>query len=1296
MPLPSPRKIPKVDPPQERTTAPVAAAPEALPAAPRAQAPAPCEVTPAFSREVVRVEDLPGVLASIEDKTFLATKPTNERAYAVAEGLAMGLKDGHIEPDRGAKALFAVINEVRVPWAEPRLTALYQTAGANGYYEDKGGRAFPCATAKIPSLAGSYVQAALAAPVTEVSAARIQKVTERLQWATTYENKGTEFDHSMARKALNAIRIQVEASPYAGKVQVPAPGVIPPPVVGEKMNAERLAAHLVTTFQNANHDEFVAELRKIPMVGKLGGGSYTTGNMLMAYMQGRMLGFEVSILGGKTSFATVNRQPKADAVPLAIVGFRKLPARTAGGAAASNVAEGLMADPDEEPESQDKASKGPKTFIQFPTMHVLDISQTEQIPGKPVIDIHGDKLVAALIDGKLDPKVLNAAMEAMQHDGIQVKLVPLAQFHFGSSAGGEVRILEGMTTEKMFATLVHEWGHERLHQRSIAEVLGNEPPVVGYERKDDPKPLYGAGRRREALTMVQAEFEADMTAFFVGRACGIDTAKAAAMHLKGCGMTDRQIGDGLMGGALHDYQMAESFKLTMKEADQILKAIKDHLPKPEGAGPDQGQGARGKEAKDSSSEPPGGDVLKDAMPILRLLDAPEGFHGLPDGQCRVNVEMGKDENGKRSFGYAKAEITKVHQKEGAPGYLYDVEYDQPESLDGKGYARVPADKLIFGIQDPPETALDAQRLAANYTANPKAVYLDTETTGLGEFDQWVSLAMVDASGNVLLNLRNRPTVAMDPFAVKVNGMTDEVVQQFPSYMESHWVLTKALKDLETLGFNVGFDKRIIEQTALAHNVPSPTRGVKDWIDLMEVEKVLSGKARFSNLMNACLDHGVNLTNAHDALGDITGTLKLAQAMAVADLTPEDAFQGGLKRGRALELTPDLILNTGIVAAASKLRVVNEVLGLRAKDMAIPSSYSPTSAYDVAMFALLHRHLNKVSAAFTEGKAVSLHEVGSALLASAKRTLGYGPGVLGIPEVEGPMKSLDVASRRVDLSLRIDHYRVAVARWSDAKHEVAVSKGEMDALLELAAKFGADRAEVAALRPLMKAEQDRIEAMLASGDARFNAAVASLKDATMAAWLAGVEPISATHASDGQFDWNGAALDSEFLFDGTTLIAKDSMTPSEAERLAKKGDNHNTSEARLKREFSEIQEAKTFVSMAPLGVTPASGQGRMALPAVVWLQERVIGRDYGHGPLVPLLADTWSLMRRTGFDGVVMVEAEDGPRLGFWQQGKFVGITSPAVLRDANRRPLTPLGLLPDEARVRAILNDKGQAETSVA
>ena len=105
---------------------------------------------------------------------------------------------------------------------------------------------------------------------------------------------------------------------------------------------------------------------------------------------------------------------------------------------------------------------------------------------------------------------------------------------------------------------------------------------------------------------------------------------------------------------------------------------------------------------------------------------------------------------------------------------------------------------------------------------------------------------------------------------------------------------------------------------------------------------------------------------------------------------------------------------------------------------------------------------------------------------------------------------------------------------------------------------------------------------------------------------------------------------------------------------------------------------------------------MALPAVVWLQERVIGRDYGHGPLVPLLADTWSLMRRTGFDGVVMVEAEDGPRLGFWQQGKFVGITSPAVLRDANRRPLTPLGLLPDEARVRAILNDKGQAETSVA
>lgn len=74
-----------------------------------------------------------------------------------------------------------------------------------------------------------------------------------------------------------------------------------------------------------------------------------------------------------------------------------------------------------------------------------------------------------------------------------------------------------------------------------------------------------------------------------------------------------------------------------------------------------------------------------------------------------------------------------------------------------------------------EEQIDAQRLLRD-----GFVVLDTETTGLDEAAQIVSIAIIDHTGQVLLDTLVRPTISIPDDVVAIHGITDEMVVDAPT------------------------------------------------------------------------------------------------------------------------------------------------------------------------------------------------------------------------------------------------------------------------------------------------------------------------------------------------------------------------------------------------------------------------------------------------------------------------------------------------------------------------------------
>ena len=101
--------------------------------------------------------------------------------------------------------------------------------------------------------------------------------------------------------------------------------------------------------------------------------------------------------------------------------------------------------------------------------------------------------------------------------------------------------------------------------------------------------------------------------------------------------------------------------------------------------------------------------------------------------------------------------------------------------------------------------------AANLAGNPNAVYLDTETTGLGAEDEIIDIAVIRFDGEVLLDTLVRPTRPIPAAASAVHGLTDADVAVAPSWDAVYPALLELVRGQVVVVYNADFDRRLVGQ-----------------------------------------------------------------------------------------------------------------------------------------------------------------------------------------------------------------------------------------------------------------------------------------------------------------------------------------------------------------------------------------------------------------------------------------------------------------------------------------------------
>jgi DNA polymerase III subunit epsilon len=165
------------------------------------------------------------------------------------------------------------------------------------------------------------------------------------------------------------------------------------------------------------------------------------------------------------------------------------------------------------------------------------------------------------------------------------------------------------------------------------------------------------------------------------------------------------------------------------------------------------------------------------------------------------------------------------------------------------------------------------------------LYLDTETTGMGNYDQVIEIGVIDDQGQVLFDQLVRTHKKIDPAAGRVHGITQEMLISASSW-ESVWSQVELILMNRRIGvYNVEFDVRLIKQS----HYPSGIRWSLqegNFFDIMKLYARFYGDRdpyrhtyRYQSLEQAGRQCGIRLNNTHRAVDDCLLARALLHFMA---------------------------------------------------------------------------------------------------------------------------------------------------------------------------------------------------------------------------------------------------------------------------------------------------------------------------------------------------------------------------------------------------------------------------------
>ncbi|MEZ4523553.1 MAG: 3'-5' exonuclease [Thermomicrobiales bacterium] len=162
--------------------------------------------------------------------------------------------------------------------------------------------------------------------------------------------------------------------------------------------------------------------------------------------------------------------------------------------------------------------------------------------------------------------------------------------------------------------------------------------------------------------------------------------------------------------------------------------------------------------------------------------------------------------------------------------------------------------------------------AAGIVSDPRTIYLDTETTGLGSDAEIVDIAVVDARGQVLLDSLVRPTRPIPADATRIHGITDEMVEDAHGWNSIAPRLRRLIAGAHNVViYNADFDTRILDQCDARFRLPGYQA---NWQCAMKQYAAFAGQRhqryggyRWHKLVDAAAAFGYQEPVQHRALAD---------------------------------------------------------------------------------------------------------------------------------------------------------------------------------------------------------------------------------------------------------------------------------------------------------------------------------------------------------------------------------------------------------------------------------------------
>ena len=168
------------------------------------------------------------------------------------------------------------------------------------------------------------------------------------------------------------------------------------------------------------------------------------------------------------------------------------------------------------------------------------------------------------------------------------------------------------------------------------------------------------------------------------------------------------------------------------------------------------------------------------------------------------------------------------------------------------------------------------------------VYLDTETTGLGDKAEIIEISVLDQDGAVLVDTLAKPRGKIPLDAQRIHGITSLMVKDAPEWQEVWKDVEQAISGRLVGIYNSEYDLRLLNQTNKLNWIMAVLEP-SQFVCIMKLYAQFAGawdqrrrRFRFFSLERAGQAAGLTLQNTHRAKDDTLLTRALLHYIAEQD------------------------------------------------------------------------------------------------------------------------------------------------------------------------------------------------------------------------------------------------------------------------------------------------------------------------------------------------------------------------------------------------------------------------------